>query len=449
MAPRNVPPVNKYNNCCTICSNHLKPIQCKDGRWFLKCYSPSAHAAEGGRTYIYHFPPTDAPPNPAPSTDPKTGSSSSGTHGCPKRHCKSGRVNRECSNGLCMKHCVEKGDCTYTRHAPSDVPSPAISSTSRTSTAASTSQISTVSTASTSRTFNLAAAYEDIRQSVLAPLRALEVYQREQDLAAKKLDDLYGVKSPSPDTAIDVALRRVEEEELAEAIQRSTREAQRVERRRQFQVVTEAVSRSSPPPIPALAPLRPLSTTPDPPAAILSGPDYEFTSSLASTTPYSLRKTSQKRKRPSLSELAQQRFPLVFWPENGKPAVTRMVQDCPDWPIWIHGVEGESYECYSLQYQTWMTVPHSYKHCVATDVPIFIRQLGVIGSDEAEQVRRFVKGKGKAKVIEIDDDSDDEVVIVDYRPIDPPRAFKRARTSSSSSASPSLPTPSLPPTLAE
>ncbi|KAJ7119829.1 hypothetical protein C8R44DRAFT_878219 [Mycena epipterygia] len=415
------PPPNIRNNCCPICTNHLTPKQRKkDNVWYLKCYNPAAHASEGGRTYYFYFAPEDSPEKHAGPADssPQPAGPSTTTKRCPEPDCN-GRVNRDCANQKCKKHCLAAGRCSYSRHADTST------STSTSSTAASSSILPSRASAASTSAFT---SYDDIRQSVLAPLRQLDAYQREQAMAAQHLDNLYGVKSPPPDDE----LQPVEEDELAVAIRRSAREAQQMERRRRFEQLAQSVSKCSPPPAQACFLLRQLSPSPDLPSSIslnkrLSDVD-DFTLSMRPQTPYLSRHApslsrSMKRTPPSLSELAQQRFPLVSWSEDGKPAVTKMIQNCPDWPIWIRGVEGDPYECYSFQYQTWMTVPYAYKHCIATDTPIFIRRLGVVGSDEAEQLRRFTKGKRKAEVIEIADD-DDEVVVVDYKPA-APRPSKR------------------------
>ncbi|KAJ7092326.1 hypothetical protein B0H15DRAFT_799497 [Mycena belliarum] len=405
------PPVNKNNNCCPICQTHLSPKRRKsDGRWFLKCYSPSAHANEGGRTYFFHFPPTPAQSESPPPTSrllaPSTSSSSSpqrprpastAPKHCVYTRCKSTRINIKCRQQMCQKHCISSGGCT--RHAISPK--------------------FTVSSAPLSNP----QFYEDLHQAALAPLRALDAFRAQVHPKEWELDSLFGVKPLSPaerareqqeDADIAEALRRSretreEETDITEAVQRSRNRIERQRKRREdFQQLADEVARPSPPPIPASLPPRSLFTTPDPPSLLSLLRDH---------------------KPMSISQRATQRFPLIEWFDSITPAVVTMVQDCPQWPHWSLGFQGASYQCYSTQYSTWMTLKPDYVHSVSTDRPIFIRPLGVTGIDEDELIQRFKSSSSprawnvpttcarrrKTPVFEVIDDSDDEVEVVAHK----------------------------------
>ncbi|KAJ6490440.1 hypothetical protein DFH09DRAFT_1208794 [Mycena vulgaris] len=190
-----------------------------------------------------------------------------------------------------------------------------------------------------------------------------------------------------------------------------------------------------------------------------------------------------------LAQAAEETFLLVNWPRNNEPAVVEGVQNCPKWPYWTRG-GNTPYECFSPAYSTWMRVLPSYAHRLSTGQPLFVRAIGVKGSDEDEQLRRFlpvldaepaergilpriasasapshhVDGKRKraakrtVEVIELESDGDEVIIVgerVDGHKIkqEPPspRRIKRRHlqitipeaVSTPSSSTPSSSTPSL------
>ncbi|KAJ7927047.1 hypothetical protein B0H13DRAFT_2559353, partial [Mycena leptocephala] len=90
----------------------------------------------------------------------------------------------------------------------------------------------------------------------------------------------------------------------------------------------------------------------------------------------------------TLAQAAEHSFPLVHWPLPHQPAVISGIQGPASWPYWTF-TSKQPYECFSIDYSTWMLVPANYVHRVASGRPLLIRNLGVTGSDEEEQVRRL------------------------------------------------------------
>ncbi|KAJ7691318.1 hypothetical protein B0H17DRAFT_1133840 [Mycena rosella] len=84
------------------------------------------------------------------------------------------------------------------------------------------------------------------------------------------------------------------------------------------------------------------------------------------------------------AKAAEQTFILVTWTRNNKPAFVQAIQGCPLWPLWTRGGD-EPYKCYSSSYRTWMHVPASYVHKLSGE-PLFVRTIGVNGSDEEFQL---------------------------------------------------------------
>ncbi|KAJ7926871.1 hypothetical protein B0H13DRAFT_1972065 [Mycena leptocephala] len=88
------------------------------------------------------------------------------------------------------------------------------------------------------------------------------------------------------------------------------------------------------------------------------------------------------------AQAAERSFPPVHWPLANQPAVISGIQGPASWPYWTFSTK-QLYECFSVDYNTWMLVPANYVHRVASGRPLLIRNLGVTGSNEQEQVRRL------------------------------------------------------------
>ncbi|KAJ7495270.1 hypothetical protein FB451DRAFT_1213727 [Mycena latifolia] len=173
---------------------------------------------------------------------------------------------------------------------------------------------------------------------------------------------------------------------------------------------------------------------------------------------------------------------LFFWSTDGAPVSIQLVEDCPSWPRLClrdiahllttpaHPHLDDFYQCYSFSYHAWMRVSNKYPHALTHDQPILVRRLGVIGSDENDQLRRLgvnqsfltplpvhstaaaastsTNHKGKRRHISVDS-SDDEVLVVSYtraikkEAVTPPREVKRSRLALSISIPDSSSLPSL------
>ncbi|KAJ6557624.1 hypothetical protein B0H19DRAFT_1070262 [Mycena capillaripes] len=199
------------------------------------------------------------------------------------------------------------------------------------------------------------------------------------------------------------------------------------------------------------------------PTAMPCTPDRELRANhplwFLSPSPSPQRSSSSHNPVPPSPALAGPFF-LVDFRENAQPAVENEILD--HFPYWMHPGT-EAYQCYSVEYSTWMTVKASYVHDLRKTPRILIRAIGVTGSDEASQVRRLhtmttatertlilpsssttssnsaPKGK-KRKTVESGDD--DDIVIVRFQ-----RAIKQEPETPPSKRRPALAVriPSSPP----
>ncbi|KAF8213006.1 hypothetical protein K438DRAFT_2010149 [Mycena galopus ATCC 62051] len=163
---------------------------------------------------------------------------------------------------------------------------------------------------------------------------------------------------------------------------------------------------------------------------------------------YPLSAVSSSHRRPAPIPAAAstgqtRRFVLVYWAFRAKPATVTVMQDHPEWRFtWPfielshcrkilsqaddnYNVDGfdDTYECYSLAYQTWMSVPHNYPHRVSTDQPLLIRRVGVVGLNESKHIahlRRFMATTGDEQPILSDSIPEDAVKKIKIEPRTPP-----------------------------
>ncbi|KAJ7476480.1 hypothetical protein FB451DRAFT_1173342 [Mycena latifolia] len=91
----------------------------------------------------------------------------------------------------------------------------------------------------------------------------------------------------------------------------------------------------------------------------------------------------------ALAKAAKRSFVLVNWAKNNHPAIVEGIQDFPSWPFWSYDTRS-SYQCYNTDYSTWVTLKHNYVHELKAGEALFIRSLGVVGSDEDAQFRRLL-----------------------------------------------------------
>ncbi|KAK7001770.1 hypothetical protein R3P38DRAFT_3283529 [Favolaschia claudopus] len=335
------PPPTKFNNCCPDCGSYLVPKLTKDGdHWhisvgvvhytsrlgpnsLLQCYKPAAHA----QTYHHRWPPlprptmTTTPALPAISALPATfpasisappPTASQPTPKCSFLGCSVTRMNRNCTNRMCKKHCIKAGGCAYSLHSGSDsnssitIPAqprslpfsaPSVPRQAAPHLATSTSSAFSVSSHLSSRTApplrmpsvpsaassnnhpfsalisSLEKEAEDRRQAEQARLRALAQPRYQQDARARQLDrqldGLYGVNPTSPERTVEEELEeelaRQEAADLQEAIRLSERDTARAARHAESEAAATAVTRPSPPPVASTSTLRPLSLSPSPP----------------------------------------------------------------------------------------------------------------------------------------------------------------------------------------
>ncbi|KAK7065059.1 hypothetical protein R3P38DRAFT_3166078 [Favolaschia claudopus] len=76
-------------------------------------------------------------------------------------------------------------------------------------------------------------------------------------------------------------------------------------------------------------------------------------------------------------------FVLVDFYAHGKPASLELVSASGSY--WRRPGT-RPYECYSLEYSRWMPVEARYSHYIANKTRLIIRSLGVVGSNEAEEI---------------------------------------------------------------
>jgi hypothetical protein len=149
------------------------------------------------------------------------------------------------------------------------------------------------------------------------------------------------------------------------------------------------------------------------------------------------------------------RFHLIFWDNSHDTTCIQLVQECPNWPQWSLsmyiglsslGDDITHIQLYSTTYHVWMDTPLNFKHSLTTNCAILLRRKGVTGTDEQDQINRFVnphpprcfrhgmptehstiremlkdlKGKEKGVAIPLVEDSNSEVEIINT-----PKPLKR------------------------
>ncbi|KAJ7675544.1 hypothetical protein B0H17DRAFT_1140170 [Mycena rosella] len=387
-----------------------RPIVLKEGKTgrlaglrYLACFNDLHSDAA---SFWHVFKRGQAPTSTRPVISAATPAQGSPASRCATRNCPSVRIARLCTSRRCRKHCLEMGGCRC--HVPPPPPSiilPALS------------------------------------EPALAALRGFEAYANivpdyiEQGrLAARQAQDQEAaeLREEQNFTALLGALR---------AKWREEDEAADLDYALYLSMISSPAS-SSPnlvfpsPSNPSPSVVSHSSSSANVVAPSPSNPSTSVTSQSSSGANIAFPSSSSPSTRDSFIKEPIHRVLLVYWPKHNKPATLQVVQDCAVWPqSWprlrlsdiapylVSGVDARLdlfYECYCPTYRSWMKIPTDYVHSVETDQPLLIRRVGVVGSDEAEQLQlrdpASKERKDKMDVIEVDDESDVEIVEI-QRPI--------------------------------
>ncbi|KAJ7745825.1 hypothetical protein DFH07DRAFT_963183 [Mycena maculata] len=144
--------------------------------------------------------------------------------------------------------------------------------------------------------------------------------------------------------------------------------------------------------------------------------------------------------RTSLAQSTPRTFRCITWYVDGAPAIVEGVQTTT-WPTWCKPDDGAQYAYFSTYYREWVTVRPGFVHTVSDDEPLFIRcPPDVVGSDKEDQFARLPAMRfpipapqpaRKRRALHSEDDKD-EVVVVDYRPLDRARQRRSVHTAAAS-----------------
>jgi len=115
-------------------------------------------------------------------------------------------------------------------------------------------------------------------------------------------------------------------------------------------------------------------------------------------TPTSTDVQTLGRPRAQKDLTSVRRFFLIYWDNNDDPASIRLIQDCPNWPMWqltitqrdSMGADITSIQTYSVNHHIWVDVSLNHTHHLTTDCAVLIKRKGIHGVDEHEQIDRFV-----------------------------------------------------------
>ncbi|KAJ6464031.1 hypothetical protein C8R45DRAFT_1107603 [Mycena sanguinolenta] len=389
MAPPPLAPViTPYGIECPLCGNLLAIEVAKEGKMPGSGYVSCRSVLHRDDPFFHRV---HAPkPKKAITASPATQSSSSST-----------RVHPTCANAMCRKHCIlQIARCSVSKHKKNprtrSNPAKPVSNHTPFPDSASVSRLLGGDFAS----------YDEWMAATTRPIEALDqLHQREQAfgnlaMEERRLDSLYGVKSPTPET-----------ETLEEWNARQDREdAERLERGLHMSLAhpqpgsqEAGPSLRLPSPIQHPGRLRSLSLTPDPPATFFPSLRAPNSLSLHAPTPTlgraaapdvpgtvkparkrldapsvqktpkapPLRITTQMNKDwmdrnggpqvagsstpippPSTFHLKKtvarrgfadpqqvRRFTVVYFDKNDEAAKHRVIQDCPDWPQYSFNAE--------------------------------------------------------------------------------------------------------------
>ncbi|KAJ7206603.1 hypothetical protein GGX14DRAFT_637678 [Mycena pura] len=425
-------------NRCPYCGNQLAVKVAKTGDMpnsrYIRCTNPH----QPDRVYFHRFPsPLLAPVNTAPppassllTAAPPTfsnPSTSSGKPTCSARGCKSARLDPGCPRAMCRRHCNEAGPCVLRAHERERVRKSAPAATASPTappaqTAAPRARRHRQSIAST-LPFTDYSSLDDWIAHTLPPILALETHQQQRDAERSFLDELPGVKSPTPET--ETVRERYEREEREDA----ARLALGLRLSQEHNNAAAGPSQSPPPPLrlpasilqagrprsfspPASLPSpRPISSSPDFPTRLLPlashkgkaratktaaplrimtqlNADWMFTSPSPSTFHI-------KKKAPA----SARSFMVVYWAAPNTSRRTFVIDDVPAWPRWriceatgrfaeLLGASADI-ELYFPKYTSWAEVRLTFVHTVTTDCVIMLRRAGVDCLHLEPTIRKF------------------------------------------------------------
>ncbi|KAJ7194925.1 hypothetical protein GGX14DRAFT_700800 [Mycena pura] len=419
---------------------------------------------QSNRVYFHRFPPVPAPANMVPPSlhsqpppAPLAASSSLATAStysasermtCSAPGCMSSRLDTGCCRLMCRKHCNQVGPCALKAHerervrksqtaalptavppAQTAAPAPAPTSGahrrlvddashddwvwSQTTTSspppASGARRPHRSIAST-LPFTDYSSLDDWFTQTLPPVLALEARQQQCNAETSFLDELPGVKSPTPET-----------ESIRERYEREEREdAARLELGlRLSQDQTGAGPSRAPSPHPASTLFlasppspRPLSSSPDFPDSLLPLVSHKGKARATKTrpAPAPLRITTQmnsdwmspspptfhvKKKAPA----STRSFVVVYWVRPNVAHRTFVIEDVPAWLRWriceatgrfaeLLG-NGAHVELYFPKFTSWVEVTPTFVHTVTTDCVVMLHRAGVDCLDLERTICKF------------------------------------------------------------
>ncbi|KAJ6466395.1 hypothetical protein C8R45DRAFT_1106635 [Mycena sanguinolenta] len=388
------------------------------GSHFIRCTNSGRHSL-----YFHRFPEPkpDNAQNAASSQSVPTPSTSvtlaptTQARKCAEPRCNSGRVDLACPRHRCQRHCIAIGPCTLRSHererlkkltgTAAAIPlAPAPSSSSRKSSSSILPPVPSVP-ASTSRTSALSipppavdfASYEDWMAQTLPPIEALGFSQQEDEWSF--LDDLPGIKSPTPETESIRERYEREEREDAERLEHGLRLSQD-EATRAAAGPSRLASQSFPM-------LRALSLSPTFPTRVLPPPQPRP----AGSAPKKLCITTQLNSdwmgtssttlhvKNKAKATVSRRFIIVFWNEENMPHRVMCIEDVPSWPRWraseatgiLAALLGNNtkIDLFFQKYKSWVGIELEYVHLVSQDCIVMLRRRDVECYDFVATVRKF------------------------------------------------------------
>ncbi|KAJ7314725.1 hypothetical protein DFH08DRAFT_972473 [Mycena albidolilacea] len=417
--------VTANGNLCPLCGNQLAVKVAAGGQMpgsrFLRCTNP--HST--GQPYFHRFPTTSAPATTASSSPtmasppslanpPSSVTSVARRQTCPTPGCQSTRLNSGCSNGVCRKHCMKLGACALGAHKHERECK---------------QQVANTSFPPPLNPLGIYRSHDEWTASTVPARQKLDDYQPLFDAARaarkRELDQLPGVRSPTPEAESVREVYEWEEHELAHALQLSLQDHQ------SGRAAVPGPSLRLPSSIVTAGTLQPLSDSPDFPTSLRPSiarlrslsPSPGASSSLfppplllamrpvptaAGRKPKAHQITRQLNDdwmgmstgssqgpsrvpmatQPSTFHLRKQvspllkHFILVFWYKENAPHRVYWIDSVPTWPQWrVSDATGPfadlladaDVDMYTPKYKQWVTINTSFPHTVSFDSILMLR----------------------------------------------------------------------------